>query len=220
MRTDADDDAASYGEGCADFYDEIYPPPSRTALSCLKRLAGDGPLLEAGVGTGRYALPLAAHGIAVHGIDASAAMLAVLKRKAGSPAIGMTLGDFSRVAVPGRFSLVVCLVDTLSLLPDAQRQAQAVARFAAALLPHGHLLLETTFAAHDEAPRENVDIALSTRHGPRTYRVRRSALDAQLLDDWAADAGLERIARWRNWRGEDWNGERSPALSLYRRKDR
>ncbi|WP_313920197.1 class I SAM-dependent methyltransferase [Tahibacter sp.] len=220
MRTDADDDAACYGDGCADFYDEIYPPPSRTALSCLKRLAGDGPLLEAGVGTGRYALPLAAHGIPVHGIDASAAMLAVLRRKPGAAAIGITLGDFSRVAAPGRFSLVVCLVDTLSLLPDARRQAQAVARFAAALLPHGHLLLETTFSMSDEATTRNVDIALSTRSGLRMYRVRRSALDAQLLDDWAADAGLERIARWRDWRGEDWNGECSPALSLYRRKDR
>jgi hypothetical protein len=147
-------------------------------------------------------------------------MLAILRRKPGGAAIGTTLGDFSRVAAPGRFSLVVCLVDTLSLLPDAQRQAQAVARFADALLPHGHLLLETTFAGHEEATCKNVHIALSTRLGPRSYHVRRSALDVQLLDDWAAAAGLERIARWRDWRGADWNGERSPALSLYRRKDR
>lgn len=220
MQTDADNDAAHYGESCADFYDEIFPPPSRAALNCLTRLAGAGPLLEAGVGTGRYALPLAARGIAVHGIDASAAMLAALRRKPGGTAIGTTLGDFSRIAAPGRFSLIVCLVDTLSLLPNAQRQAQAVAHFAAALLPHGHLLLETTFATPGEAIHEKVDIVLTTRRGPLTYRVRRSALDAHLLDDWATGAGLARIARWRDWSGEDWNGECTPALSLYRRKDR
>ncbi len=219
MRTDTDD-AACYGDGCVEFYDEIYPPPSPAALNCLERLAGDGPLLEAGVGTGRYALPLAARGLTVHGIDSSAAMLAALRRKPGGSAIGTTLGDFSRVTAPGRFSLVVCLVDTLSLLPDSQRQAQAVARFAAALLPHGQLLVETTFDTPGESTCENVDIALSTRHGPRTYRVRRSALDAQMLDDCAAAAGLQRVARWRDWSGVDWNGERSPALSLYRRNDR
>ena len=61
--------ACDYGNGCAEFYDDIYAPAARIAIDRLVMLADGGSVLEAGVGTGRYALPLAARGIQVHGID-------------------------------------------------------------------------------------------------------------------------------------------------------
>ena len=49
------------------------------AVATLAKLAGAGPVLELGIGTGRLALPLAARGLAVHGIDASEAMVKKLR---------------------------------------------------------------------------------------------------------------------------------------------
>ena len=50
----------------------------------LADLARGGPALELGIGTGRVALPLAARGVEVHGIDASEAMVAKLRAKEGA----------------------------------------------------------------------------------------------------------------------------------------
>lgn len=207
--------AAIYGDGCAEFYDEIYAPAPRVAIDRLAALAGDGPVLEAGVGTGRYALPLAARGIAVHGIDASPAMLDALRRKAGTASIETTLGDFSATSIAGAFRLIVCLTNTLALLPSP-RQSQAIARFAAALDDEGALLIETTHAPEDTR-FTLTDVALETRRGTRRYRVECCEVDPDGLDIWAANAGLRRTARWRDWRGTPWNNEHGSVLSLYRK---
>lgn len=205
--------AAAYGDGCAEFYDEIYPPPSRQALQLLQHLAGGGTVLEAGVGTGRYALALAAAGLPVHGIDSSHAMLTALRRKAGGAAVSLSHGDFSRDALPGRFRLVLCLSDTLALLPDAAAQANAIAAFAAALEPDGLLLLETAAAFADTATRWNIE--LNTQSGMRNYCGRICPATPAQLDAWTHAAGLQRRARWRDWQGRAWNGEPGNVLSLY-----
>ena len=70
-------------------------PTSRRAPTRLAALAGGGPVLELGVGSGRLALPLAARGVEVHGIDASEAMLARLRAKPGGDAIHLTHGDMA-----------------------------------------------------------------------------------------------------------------------------
>lgn len=206
-------DAARYGEGCAAFYDEIYPPPGSQALRMLVGLAAGGAVLEAGVGTGRYALPLLAHGLPVHGIEASPAMRQQLRRKPGAAALGLTAGDFSRVSAPGRYALVLCLTDTLALLPDRCSQRAALERLARSMAPGAKLLLET---AHGScaAPAE-VDIEFLSAAGKRSYRVSLLPLHLAELDDWAAGCGLRLAARWRNWQAQDWNGENGMVLSLY-----
>lgn len=50
-------------------------------------LAGDGPALEFAIGTGRVALPLAARGVGVAGIELSNAMVARLRAKPGADAM-------------------------------------------------------------------------------------------------------------------------------------
>lgn len=212
-----DVDCADYGEGCADYYDEIYAAPPRAAIDRLIALAADGPVLEAGIATGRYALPLAARGIAVHGIDASPAMLDALRRKPGAERVTTTLADFSTASPAGRFRLIVCLTNTLALLPDATRQRRAIAHLAGALDTDGRLLIETTHEDVAPATVGHTDVVIETRHGPRRYRVRRCTVHPHPLDDWAAAARLQCEARWVDWRGRPWNGEYGDMLSLYRR---
>jgi hypothetical protein len=65
------------------------------AVDCLARLAGDGAALEFAVGTGRVALPLAARGIPVTGIELSAAMIGQLRTKAGEDVLPVIAGDMT-----------------------------------------------------------------------------------------------------------------------------
>lgn len=65
-------------------------------VDVLAELAAGGRALELGIGTGRIALPLAARGVPVHGIDLSRAMVARLREKPGGDAIGVTIGDSPR----------------------------------------------------------------------------------------------------------------------------
>jgi len=55
-------------------YDQLYLGAKPEQVELLAELAGAGPVLELGIGTGRLALPLAAR-VPVHGIDASPAMV-------------------------------------------------------------------------------------------------------------------------------------------------
>src|SRR2546426_12552618 len=97
----------TYGDRIADVYDGLYENlDTEGAVEMLASLAGDGPVLELAIGTGRLALPLAERGLEVHGVDASDAMVARLRDKPGGECIPVTMGDFADVAVDGRFSLV------------------------------------------------------------------------------------------------------------------
>jgi 2-polyprenyl-3-methyl-5-hydroxy-6-metoxy-1,4-benzoquinol methylase len=60
--------AASYDEVSADMFS---PNVLDTAIDVLAGLAGRDKALEFGIGTGRIALPLAARGVSVYGIDLS-----------------------------------------------------------------------------------------------------------------------------------------------------
>lgn len=211
-------DAARYGDHCAEFYDEMYPPPSRASLDRLVALARGGPVLDAGCGTGRYALALASYGLPVHGIDASAAMIARLRAKPGGDAVGLTLGDFAQVSAPDRYQLVICMVDTLALLPDRDTQARAVARLAAGVADDGALLVETT-VPDDEKIIAQMDYVLETCAGPRHYAPRVCPVALDDLDAWASGAGLAPYTRWRDWHATPWRGEAGSVISIFRRAD-
>jgi hypothetical protein len=86
------------------------------AVDFLAALAGDGPALEFAVGTGRVALPLAARGVPVSGIELSAPMAEQLRRKAGGEQIPVVVGDMATSTVAGQFSLVFLVWNSLSNL--------------------------------------------------------------------------------------------------------
>jgi SAM-dependent methyltransferase len=71
-------------------------------------------VLELGIGTGRMALPLAAKGVEVHGIDASSSMVSKLRQKPGGERIPVTMDDFANVGgvQGGPFDLVFVVFNT------------------------------------------------------------------------------------------------------------
>ena len=75
-------------------------------VDVLAGLAGTGAALELAIGTGRVAVPLAARGVPVTGIELSTAMLAQLRRKVGAGALPVVVGDMATTSVSGQFSLV------------------------------------------------------------------------------------------------------------------
>lgn len=88
----------------AAYYDETRVTDDgslRTILDLLaEEVCGRGPVLELGVGTGQLALPLAARGAPVIGLDLSPEMMAVLRDKAGdAPRLPLVQSDATRLPV-------------------------------------------------------------------------------------------------------------------------
>jgi len=106
-----------------------------------------GPVLELAVGTGRLAIPLAADGYGVVGVDRDAAMLSRAgecwreAQAAGSVRPGGSLdlieGDLFAADHGPRFGLVVLALGSLQLLGGASRQTDALAVMARHLRPDG-----------------------------------------------------------------------------------
>jgi Methyltransferase domain len=132
-------EAAVYDEHEAEMFDPAVVTPM---VDVLAGLAGGGAALEMGIGTGRIALPLAERGIRVHGIDASAAMVARLRVKPGNDAIEVTIGDFSAARVDGQFALVYLVFNTIFNLKTQDEQVACFQNAATHLGSGGHFVVE------------------------------------------------------------------------------
>ncbi len=134
-----DYDLATYGDRIADDYDRLHAHLDPTAaVDTLAELAGGGAVLELGIGTGRIALPLAARGVAVSGVDASAAMIEKLRAKPGGQGIAVHAGDFAEVPAPGPFSVIFVAFNTFFVLESQDAQVRCFENAAARLSPHMH----------------------------------------------------------------------------------
>src|SRR5216110_1452648 len=112
-----------FADSVAERYDESTAAmPVEPVVDFLAELAGAGPALELGIGTGRIALPLAARGVRVHGMDLSPDMVAQLRAKPGGDELPVTIGDFSTTKVDGRFSLVYIVFNTINNLTSQEAQ--------------------------------------------------------------------------------------------------
>ena len=237
-------DAATYGDRMADFYDALptHPADADAAARCLADLAGEGPALELAVGTGRVALPLAARGVAVHGIDASEQMVARLRAKPGGNAIPVTIGDFADVGVDGRFSLIFVVYNTFFSLLDRDTQRGCFERVADRLAPGGRFVIEAfvpdpgrfergqhlevrhvgvdsavvSVSRHD-APTQRVDSLLVrlADGGVRTWPVHIRYSYPDELDQMADGAGLRLQERWGGWEREPFTGDSVKHVSVY-----
>ena len=141
-------DEGFFGERVAATYDEdgtgaFAPAVVEPAVELLAALAGGGAALELGIGTGRIALPLAARGVRVAGIDSSEPMLARLRAKPGADEIEVAVGDFSTTRVAGEFSLVYLVYNTIFNLVTQDAQVACFENAAAHLAPGGRFLIET-----------------------------------------------------------------------------
>jgi SAM-dependent methyltransferase len=131
--------AAQYDETSSDMFD---PALVARTVDFLAEVACEGAALEFGVGTGRIALPLAARGVPVHGIDLSEAMVAQLREKPGSDKIAVTIGDFATARVDGSFSLVYLVFNTIDNLTTQDEQVACFQNAAAHLDPGGCFVIE------------------------------------------------------------------------------
>lgn len=140
--------SATYGDRIADVYDqwEGVPADSEEAAGFLAGLAGDGPVLELGIGTGRIAVPLAERGLKVYGIDASRRMVERMRAKPGGAAIEVAIGDFADLDLPSShprsFSLVLVVFNTFFALLSQEAQVRCFAGVAARLAPGGAFVME------------------------------------------------------------------------------
>jgi SAM-dependent methyltransferase len=113
----------------------------------LADLADGGPVLELAIGTGRIAVPLAARGVPVSGIELSRAMAARIPGKPGGEHIDVTIGDmtstlFDGAVVPGEFSLVYLVFNTIDNITTQDGQVDVFRNAAAHLRPGGLFLVE------------------------------------------------------------------------------
>ena len=124
--------------GAGMFAPEVLGP----TIDRLAELTGDGRALEFAIGTGRVAVPLAERGVPVSGIEMSTAMLAQLRTKADEATIPVAVGDMSAVRVPGEFSLVYLVYNTISNLLTQEEQVACFRNAARHLSPGGRFLIE------------------------------------------------------------------------------
>jgi SAM-dependent methyltransferase len=158
--------AATYGDGFAEVYDRWYPADEATdaAVARISTLAGPGGrVLELGVGTGRLAVPLAAAGHVVVGLDASASMLGRLAANADhlGPAAptGLLVDLASEDPWPaGPFDVVVAAFNLICNVVDPLAQARVFDRAAQALAPGGHLVVETFVTESPERRERHLEL--------------------------------------------------------------
>jgi len=175
-------DADGYGEAFADVYDDWYDGSFDTdgAVATLAELAGPGPVLELGVGTGRLALPLADRGLPVVGVDASASMLDRLATKQGATRVAVVRADMADVAdavraaavgeggkggevPPAGYRLAFCAYNTFLNLHTEAAQRRCLEGVASLLADDGALVVEAFVpAAPQDVPRTSLDVARVT----------------------------------------------------------
>jgi SAM-dependent methyltransferase len=229
--------AARYDESSADMFEPAVVDP---AVDFLADLAGHGAALELGIGTGRIALPLARRGVRVHGIDLSAAMVARLRAKPGAERIGVTIGDFARTSVDGRFSVAYLVFNTINNLTTQDEQVACFQNVAAHLEPGGCFVIEVGVPALQRLPPGETVRAFTvsaTRLGFDEYDVVSQGLishhytvvDGRLeavsmpfryvwpseLDLMARLAGMTLRERWSGWRREPFTSASTRHVSVW-----
>jgi hypothetical protein len=239
------DPMLSFGPDTAATYDEEPRGDEDAAAAFLHRLAGDGAALELAIGTGRIALPLAARGVRVDGIDLSEPMVERLRAKPGGADLDVTIGDFAEVPVAGTYRLVYLVFNTLFNLLTQDEQVRCFANVAA------HLDGDGVFVVEAEVPAWLYRLADGQYVHAEEVGVRHATLDVgrfdpvtQTLDEthltfgadgvrlgpivtryaWPSEldlmarlAGLRLRERWGGWSGEPFTGDSRRHVSVWGR---
>jgi SAM-dependent methyltransferase len=158
-------------------------------VEALLHESGGTRVLDAGCGTGRVAIELAARGFAVVGVDVDPAMLAAARAK--NPELPWFDADLTdlETAVDGEFDLAV-LAGNVMIFLEPGTEGDAVAEVSAHLAPSGLLV--------------------------SGFQIRPDRLSLQRYDELAGHAGLQPVARWATWSREPYTGGHY-AVSVHRR---
>jgi hypothetical protein len=200
----------------------------------LAELAGDGAALELAIGTGRVALPLAARGVPVHGIDLSVDMVAQLRAKPGGAEIPVTIGDLAITRAGDDFSLAYLVFNTIGNLTTQNAQVACFENAATQLLPGGCFVVEVgvsvreplhVFALsethigideYDAATQRLVSHHFTLVDGAWELRSIpfRSVSPAE-LDLMARLGGMRLRERWGSWTREPFTAESRKHISVW-----
>jgi SAM-dependent methyltransferase len=130
----------------------LYDPWSRSVVEDVTfyveeaSRAAPGPVVELGVGTGRIAVPVAAAGISVIGVDSSAGMLEICREAADLAGVAekldLRIGDYSRPPVAERVRLVLCPFRAYLHLHGEAERLQALRAAYDLLVPGGRLVFD------------------------------------------------------------------------------
>ncbi|MDQ4128877.1 MAG: class I SAM-dependent methyltransferase [Actinomycetota bacterium] len=235
----------SFGEDVAEMYGDAQRGDELAAVAFLESLAGGGPALELAIGAGRIALPLAARGIRVDGVDISPPMVAQLRAKPGGDQIAITIGDFADVPVPGSYRLIYIVWNTLFNLLTQEDQVRCFENVARHLTDDGWFVVEglrpdflyrlrdhqyvdaeaievdhvrLDVLRHDPVKQmlDESHVSLS-RDGVRLNPVVQRYAWPSELDLMARIAGLRLRERWAGWNREPYSPSSSNVVSVYGR---
>jgi SAM-dependent methyltransferase len=236
----------TFGDINAERYDAMYEDmmatETRDSVETLAELAGGGKVLELAIGTGRVALPLAARGLNVHGIEASEAMVAKLREKPGGSAIPVEIGDMAEVRVNGAFDLIYLVFNTIFNLTTQEAQVRCFHNAARHLNADGVFVVETVvpdlsgfvdgqrmkgswarmdsarfeIAIHDPVLQTVAfqRIVISEEGARMVPHFMRYAWPSE-LDLMAQLAGLERRERWAWWDRSSFTADSKSHVTVY-----
>jgi SAM-dependent methyltransferase len=239
------DPATSFGEEVAANYDDGARGDEEAAVCFLERLAGTGPALELAIGTGRIALPLAARGVRLEGIDISPQMVARLRAKPGGDQIPVTMGDFAEVPVHGTYRLIYVVFNTLFNLLTQDDQVRCFEHVARHLTDDGSFVVEAVVPGYlyrlqndQYVDAESIDVDTVRldvgRHDPVRQLLDESHVSLSRdsvrlnpivtryawpseLDLMARIAGLRLKQRFGGWSGESFMASSAVHVSVYGR---
>ncbi len=237
------DPATSFGPDTAAHYDDSKRGDEEDAAAFLAEFAKEGPALEFAIGTGRIALPLAARGVRVDGIELSPSMVEQLRAKPEGRDLHVVTGDMSRATTGRRYTLVYLVFNTIFNLLTAEDQVRCFENAARHLAPDGHFIVETALPhawippdqpdyVHAEyVGREMVGLDVA-RYDPVTQLleenhvqiteqgIRMSPIVCRLItpgemDLMARIAGLQLIHRFSNWQRTPFDITSKAHVSVY-----
>jgi SAM-dependent methyltransferase len=235
-----DDVAARYDDSSSPMFDpEVLGP----TVDVLAGLAGDGAALEFAVGTGRVALPLAARGVPVSGIELSTAMAERLRAKDDAQRVKVTIGDMATTRVDGCFRLVYLVFNTIGNLTTQDQQVACFANAAAHLEPGGYFVIEVGvpdlrrlppgedarvfshapgYVGYDRYIDLVAQQAMSHHFaagesGVREFRTPFRYVWPSELDLMAKLAGMSLSHRWAGWNRSPFTGESTSHVSVWQK---
>ncbi|HEX9236635.1 MAG TPA: class I SAM-dependent methyltransferase, partial [Actinomycetota bacterium] len=213
-------------------------------VAFLADLAGSGPALELGIGTGRLALPLRDRGVEIQGVDSSEPMVAKLREKPGGADIPVAMGDFADVPVEGTYSLIFVAFNTLFALLTQNDQVRCFQNVAAHLRDDGAFVIQAfvpDLSRFDRGQRIQTDAVgtdslvigalehdpvhqrtralhvVVTETGTKLYPVQLRYAHPSELDLMAKLAGLKLRHRWADWSRAPFTPSSDSHVSVYAR---
>lgn len=218
------------------------PEILRLTVERLAELADGGATLEFAIGTGRVALPLAEQGVPVSGIELSNPMVEQLRAKAGGDDMNVVIGDMTSVKVPGDFSLVFLVFNTIDNLTTQDAQVACFQNAADHLSSGGRFVVETlvppaqflkmgeTLRAFERSEShwgvDEIDVATQNYVSHHVWfedgETRKFSVPFRFawpseMDLMAKMAGMELEHRWSDWEKSRFDAQSKRHISVWRK---